>query len=154
MEYVLMTASSRYLPEDLSTKCLRKHSWQSLILIILQTLDLKLYGHNPTVYEPLQTLKISQNIFCLKNLLRVPLAGLYSVKTYLQNTSKTLPKISNLCSLYAENYLLNRNYTHPRILRNFKSVAEILTFSLLRENKENFSNKENCFVRGRCKLLN
>ena len=78
-----------------------------------------LQKHNPTVYVSLQILKISKNIFCLKNFLQVPLAGLYSVKTYLQNTSKTLPKISNLCSLYAENYLLNRNYTHPRILRKF-----------------------------------
>ena len=50
-----------------------------------------------------QILNISQNNFSLKNVVQLPLDGAYFVKNYLQNMSKTLLKISNLCSLHAEN---------------------------------------------------
>ena len=54
-------------------------------------------------------------------------------------------KTSDLYSLYAENYLINRNSSQWQILRIFWKCFRDTWLLLIKKN-ENFSNKENCFV--------
>ena len=63
-------------------------------------------------------------------------------KRYLQNTSKTLLKASDLCSLYAECHLVNRNSSQPRIFSKFEEYSRDIDFFLLLKNKENFWTKK------------
>ena len=54
-------------------------------------------------------------------------------------------KTSDLYSLYAENYLINRNSSQWQILMTFWKCFRDTWLLLIKKN-ENFSNKENCFV--------
>ena len=134
MDCLWVTASSRYPAENLFRKFLKNslenNLKESFFNDTAYSRPETLQKHNPTVVVFSQILNISQNNFSLKNVVQLPLDGAYSVKKYLQNTSKTLLKISNLCSLYAEN-LKNISLTgtphNQEFWENFKGVPEILT---------------------------
>ena len=77
----------------------------------------------------LQILRTFQNNIFLKNFVWLPLDGLYLFcrRKDLQNTCKTFLKTS---SLFAENYLVNRNSSLPQILRNFLEYFKYWLFLL------------------------
>ena len=104
MEYLRATASSRYPPEDLFRKTLKNSKKtplkKSCFNNFAESRPETLQKHNLTADVFLQILKISQQNLSLKNFVRqIWVESIYSIKMYLQSTSKTLLKTSDLCSL-------------------------------------------------------
>ena len=108
MEYLQATASSKYPPKKLFRKFSKDSSeitlaaWRKSFLMMLQTLYLKLYKN--VVVSSMFSYKFWEyfrTTFPLKNLCDYLWMGsINSVKTHLQNTSKTLPKyVTNVANM-------------------------------------------------------
>ena len=114
---------------------------ESLFLIMLQTLYLKL--HKNAILTSMNSYAFWDN-FSRESIVRLPLDEVYLFHKNVspKNVQNFLPKLCEKCSLYAENYFVNRNSSQPWI---FQKILRYWLFCLIK-NKENFSNRENCFI--------
>ena len=143
MEYILVSVSSRYSPEELLRK-LWKIPWRSFALTILQILDLKLYKNVILLWMFLYKFwKFLRAALPLKTLWdHLWVKSIYYIKKYLQNTSKTLLKTSAYILKIIS--LTVTSHSH-KFSENFQSVFLFPN----KEQRKLFYNKEKCFVLGR-----
>ena len=126
MEYLRATASSRSPPEKLIRTFLKNSPKRSF-------------------FYKFREFFRTRTTFPLKNLCDfLWMESVYSVKMRLQNTSKTLPKIFNVCSFYMLKIISLTG--RPHNLEFLPRVFPTYWLFLLMKNKENFSNEESCFA--------
>ena len=107
MELLRTTGSGRYPPEKLFRKFFKKSPenfevWiKSFFLMMLQTLYLKFYKN--AIFTSMFSYKFWQFFRTMFPLKTFPdylwMGSIYSVKMYLQNTSKALPKICDVTNV-------------------------------------------------------
>ena len=113
----------------------RKHPWTTLVLLMLQTLHLKLYKNATlTMMFSYKFWEFFKTTFSLKTLCDFLWKGcIYFGKMHLQNTSKILPKMCDQCSLYAENYFVNRNSSQTSTFEKLLECFWDIDFSINKE---------------------